>query len=144
MGLNGELSADPEYEPTGNQMLSHFLGIVGQDQDQFGGLWKYVVENDEYKEFTCGETTIDRDMYENMPSPMDTSSLTDENMQRLAEKCKGQDKLLRELNDKTVYPITAQYNKVIESHSVSTEVDEDALRKEFEDYGTFSFFTDED
>lgn len=52
MGLNGELSADPEYEPTGNQMLSHFLGIVGQDQDQFGGLWKYAVENDEYKEFT--------------------------------------------------------------------------------------------
>ena len=42
-------------------------------------------EEDKYKEFTCGETTIDRDMYESMPSPMDTSSLTDEDMQRLAE-----------------------------------------------------------
>ena len=52
MGLNGELSADPEYEPTGNQILSHFLGIVGQDQDQFGSLWKYVVENNEYEKFT--------------------------------------------------------------------------------------------
>jgi hypothetical protein len=38
MGLNGELSSDPEYEPTNNQMLSHFLGIVGQDQNQFGSL----------------------------------------------------------------------------------------------------------
>ena len=42
-------------------------------------------EEDEYKEFTCGETTIDRDMYESMPTPMDTSSLTDEDMQRLAD-----------------------------------------------------------
>ena len=50
MGLNGELSSDPEYEPTNNQMLSHFLGIVGQDQNQFGSLWKYVVESSEYKD----------------------------------------------------------------------------------------------
>lgn len=40
---------------------------------------------DEVEEFTCGNTTIDRDMYESMPSPMDTSSLSNEDMQRLAE-----------------------------------------------------------
>lgn len=55
----------------------------------FGGVWWDISggeepEEDEYKEFTCGATTIDRDMYESMPSPMDTSSLTDEDMQRLA------------------------------------------------------------
>lgn len=42
-------------------------------------------EEDKYKEFTCGKTSIDRDMYASMPSPMDTSSLTDEDMQRLAD-----------------------------------------------------------
>ena len=40
---------------------------------------------DYYKEFTSGNTTITRCDYEEMPSPMDTSSLTDDEMQRLAE-----------------------------------------------------------
>ncbi len=66
------------------------------------------------------------------------------NMQRLAERCRGQENLLRELNNKTVAPITEQYHRVIESHSATAEVDEEAVRKEFEDYGTLSFFTDED
>lgn len=37
------------------------------------------------KQFTCGETAIDRDMYESMPEPMNTSALTDDDMQRLAD-----------------------------------------------------------
>lgn len=37
------------------------------------------------KQFTCGETTIDRDMYESMPEPMNTSALTDDDMQNLAD-----------------------------------------------------------
>lgn len=40
------------------------------------------------KRYTRGEPTIDRDMYESMPIPMDTSSLTDEDMQRLADAIK--------------------------------------------------------
>lgn len=40
---------------------------------------------DYYKEFTSGNTTITRCDYEEMPSPMDTSSLTDDDMQRLAD-----------------------------------------------------------
>lgn len=38
------------------------------------------------KEFICGNTTITRAEYENMPIPMNTSSLTDEDMQELAER----------------------------------------------------------
>lgn len=38
-----------------------------------------------YKEFTCGNTTIAREDYECMPFPMDTSSLSDDDMQKLAE-----------------------------------------------------------
>lgn len=38
------------------------------------------------KEFNCGGTTISRADYENMPSPMNTSSLTDNDMQELAEQ----------------------------------------------------------
>lgn len=37
------------------------------------------------KIFTCGNTTISREDYECMPMPMDTSSLSDDDMQRLAE-----------------------------------------------------------
>lgn len=35
--------------------------------------------------FICGETAIDRDMYESMPDPMNTSALTDDDMQNLAD-----------------------------------------------------------
>ena len=42
-------------------------------------------ELDYLKEFTCGETTISREDYECMPSPMNTSALTDEDMQKLAD-----------------------------------------------------------
>ena len=42
-------------------------------------------ELDYEKEFTCGNTTITRCDYEDMPCPMDTSSLSDDEMQRLAE-----------------------------------------------------------
>lgn len=42
-------------------------------------------ELDYEKEFTCGNTTITRCDYEDMPSPMNTSSLSDDEMQRLAE-----------------------------------------------------------
>lgn len=38
------------------------------------------------KEFTCGETTISRNDYEGLPSPMNTTSLTDEDMQELADR----------------------------------------------------------
>lgn len=41
-------------------------------------------ELDYLKEFTCGKTTITRLDYEEMPSPMNTSTLTDEDMQNLA------------------------------------------------------------
>lgn len=40
---------------------------------------------EDFKEFTCGNTTISREDYECMPCPMDTSSLNDDDMQRLAE-----------------------------------------------------------
>jgi hypothetical protein len=42
-------------------------------------------ELDYEKEFTCGKTTITRGDYEGMPCPMDTSSLSDDDMQNLAE-----------------------------------------------------------
>ena len=42
-------------------------------------------ELDYEKEFTCGNTTITRCDYEGMLSSMDTSSLSDDEMQRLAE-----------------------------------------------------------
>ena len=42
-------------------------------------------ELDYEKEFTSGNTTITRCDYEDMPSPMNTSSLSDDDMQRLAE-----------------------------------------------------------
>lgn len=42
-------------------------------------------ELDYEKEFTSGNTTITRCDYEDMPSPMNTSSLSDDEMQRLAE-----------------------------------------------------------
>lgn len=66
-----------------------------------GGVWWDIAgeeepEEDEYREFTCGETTIDRDMYESMPSPMDTSSLTDEDMQRLADAIESEMKRWKE------------------------------------------------
>lgn len=37
------------------------------------------------KEFTCGTTTISRNDYESMPFPMDTSRLSDDEMQELAD-----------------------------------------------------------
>ena len=40
---------------------------------------------EDFKEFTCGNTTISREDYECMLIPMDTSSLSDDDMQRLAE-----------------------------------------------------------
>lgn len=42
-------------------------------------------ELDYYKEFTSGNTSITRCDYEDMPSPMNTSSLSDDDMQRLAD-----------------------------------------------------------
>ena len=42
-------------------------------------------ELDYETEFTSGNTTITRCDYEDMPSPMNTSSLSDDEMQRLAE-----------------------------------------------------------
>ena len=42
-------------------------------------------ELDYYKEFTSGNTSITRCDYEDMPSPMNTSSLSDDEMQRLAD-----------------------------------------------------------
>ena len=42
-------------------------------------------ELDYEKEFTSGNTTITRCDYEDMPVPMNTSSLSDDEMQRLAE-----------------------------------------------------------
>ena len=41
-------------------------------------------EMDFYKEYVCGKTTITRCDYEELPSGMNTSSLTDEDMQKLA------------------------------------------------------------
>ena len=38
------------------------------------------------KAFICGNTTITRADYESMPSPMNTSKLTDKDMQELAER----------------------------------------------------------
>ena len=43
-------------------------------------------EIDYNKEFVCGNTIITRADYESMPSPMNTSKLTDEDMQELAER----------------------------------------------------------
>ena len=42
-------------------------------------------ELDYEKEFISGNTTITRCDYEDMPSPMNTSSLSDDEMQRLAD-----------------------------------------------------------
>jgi hypothetical protein len=42
-------------------------------------------ELDYYKEFTSGNTSITRCDYEDMPSPLNTSSLSDDDMQRLAD-----------------------------------------------------------
>lgn len=56
------------------------------------------------------------------------------NMQRIAERCKGNEQILRELNSKTVQPIADQYQLVLEQFGPD-EVDEEALRNEFADYG---------
>lgn len=55
------------------------------------------------KEFTCGNTTITRGDYENMPCPMNTSSLTDEDMQELADRIEYEMSEYQELlKDKTI------------------------------------------
>ena len=55
-------------------------------------------------------------------------------MQRIAERCKGNEQILRELNSKTVQPIADQYQLVLGQFGPD-EVDEEALRNEFADYG---------
>jgi hypothetical protein len=42
-------------------------------------------EFDYCKGFSCGKTFITRCLYETLPCPMDTSSLTDADMQKLAD-----------------------------------------------------------
>lgn len=56
-------------------------------------------ELDYEKEFTCGNTTITRCDYEDMPSPMNTSSLSDDDMQRLAESIEEEMKRWKEWLD---------------------------------------------
>ena len=59
------------------------------------------------------------------------------NMQRIAERCKGNEQLLRELNDQTVQPIAEQYQLVLDQFSPSDfdEDSEEAIRREFASNG---------
>ena len=60
------------------------------------------------------------------------------NMQRIAERCRNNEKLLRELNDRVLLPVVEQYDKIEKQFSERTEMtaeDEDAIRSEFADYG---------
>ncbi len=54
---------------------------------------------DYYKEFTSGNTTITRGDYESLPLPMNTSSLSDDDMQRLAEDIENKMRSWKELLD---------------------------------------------
>ena len=38
-----------------------------------------------YREFVCGRTSISRSLYESLPSPMNTYSLSEDEMQKLAD-----------------------------------------------------------
>jgi hypothetical protein len=61
------------------------------------------------------------------------------NMQRLAERCGQNEKLLREMNDRVLLPVVEVYDKVekqFSNGSEMTEEEEDAIRAEFADYGT--------
>jgi hypothetical protein len=62
-----------------------YRGLYDKDKGDihYGDIMLYcgIIE----KIFTCGNTTISREDYESMLMPMNTSSLSDEDMQRLAE-----------------------------------------------------------
>lgn len=51
------------------------------------------------KEFTCGETTITRADYESLPAPMKTLSISDEEMEELAERIEYEMSEWREWRD---------------------------------------------
>ncbi len=60
------------------------------------------------------------------------------NMQRIAERCRGNERLLQKLNAQVLLPVIDKYNEVEErfSHNTSmTEDEEQAILAEFADYG---------
>ena len=61
------------------------------------------------------------------------------NMQRLAARCKGNERLLRQLNDQMLLPVVEKHNEVEERFSTQnkemTEDEEQAILAEFADYG---------
>ena len=59
-------------------------------------------------------------------------------MQRIAERCRGNERLLQKLNAQVLLPVIDKYNEVEErfSHNTSmTEDEEQAILAEFADYG---------
>lgn len=67
-----------------NEIL-RYRGLYDKEKDDihYGDIMIYcgILE----RIFSCGNTIISRDDYECLPSPMDTSSLSDDDMQKLAE-----------------------------------------------------------
>lgn len=57
------------------------------------------------------------------------------NMQRIAERCNGNARLTRELEDKTVKPIVDKHHEVVEKIEHGSDKTEDEIREEFKDYG---------
>lgn len=57
------------------------------------------------------------------------------NMQRIAERCGSHLELQRKLESQAVQPITDKYHEVMAKFEES-EIDEEAIMKEFEEYGT--------
>jgi hypothetical protein len=56
------------------------------------------------------------------------------NMQKIAERCGANERLARELESQTLKPVIEKHNAVMEKFEHEIE-DEEAIRKEFEDYG---------
>lgn len=85
------------------------------------------------KEFTCGNTTITRADYENMPSPMNTSSLTDDDMQELAEQIE--------------YEMSGEWGDWLEQGDVSQEQYDDHWWQIMEEFGVnygMTYYEDEE
>lgn len=89
-------------------------------------------ELDYNKEFCYGHIVITRNDYECMPCAMNTSSLSDEDMYRLA---------------KTIYTEMYEWHKWLENGDVSQDRYDECLWRTMELYGTdfgMTYYEDED
>lgn len=128
------------------QPYDEFLdGLAGEYKDRDGNLQTVEDKGQSYRRFPFMILLHeeDFDLYINRGFIDNTDDFAEYiqynnirgNMQRIAERCAGNEELVRKLESKTVQPVIEKHNEVVAKFE-SDKADEESILKEFADYGT--------